>query len=259
MSRKLLATEEMLHISGTWLEPQSVANVAILNIPELAAKAPLIAKAHSALASAIRPSNNPRLAEIIAEQSKLDLRHDSLIRGVYHLCTATAELLGGDAGADLITLRDTLIPDGLSSMQKTYRAEAGQAIQLAARITPEIKSKAKTILVGPGPQKHSLLTYLNEWITVGKRLGALEDEKAQLIAEQSNAATGTALVQARNRWIRVVNALVADADLAEIDAAADLTIFGPLRDAEKKAEGRSRAVPADTQTTSAPETTAEPH
>lgn len=43
---------------------------------------------------------------------------------------------------------------------------------------------------------------------------------------------------------------LADAELAEIDPATDITIFGPLRDAEKKAESRSRAVPADTQTTS---------
>lgn len=258
MSRKWLATEEMLHISSTWLESQSPANVALGNVPELAAKIPLIEKAHAALATAARPNTNPRIAEISAEQSKLDLRHDCVIRGVYHLCTATAELLGSEAGADLITLRDKLLPDGLSSMQKTYRAEAGQALQLAESITPEIKAKAKAIHVGPGPQKQTLLAYLNEWITIGKRLGALEDEKAQLIADQSHAATGNVLVQARNRWIRVVNALVADAELAEIDANTEQTLFGPLRDAEKKADGRSRAAPTTTQTTPEAETTSEP-
>jgi hypothetical protein len=252
MSRKLLHNEEMLHITGSWIEPQSPANIVLLSVPELAAKAPLIAKTHTTLAAAARPSTNPRIAEIIAEQSKLDLRHDSIIRGVFGLCTAMAELLGGHDGAELIALRDSLIPDGLSSMQKTYRAEAGQAMQLANHITPEIKTKAKAIHIGSRPQKQSLLAYLNEWITVGKRLGTLEDEKTQLLAEQSGAAAGTALVQARNRWIRVVNALLADADLAEIDAATDLTLFGPLRDAEKKAETRSRAAPADPQTSADP-------
>lgn len=255
MSRKLLNTDEMLHISGVWIDPESPACAAIANVPELAAKTPLIGKAHTGLATLAQPVINPRLAEISAEQGKLDLRHDSIIRGTWGFCTSTAELLGGEAGNELILLRDTLIPDGLSSMQKTYRAEAGQAIQLADRITPAIKAKAKAFSVGSGENKQSLLAYLNEWITIGKRIGALEDEKAQLLAAQSAAAIGTALVQARNRWIRVVNAFLADAELAEIDAATDATIFGPLRDAETKAESRSRAVPADTQTTSEPDPT----
>jgi hypothetical protein len=257
MSRKLLHTDEMLHISGTWLDSQSPAHAAILNVPELAAKTPLLRKAHAALAAAAQPTTNPRLAEISAEQAKLDLRHDSIIRGIFGICTSTAELLGGDAGAELITLRDTLIPEGLSSMQKTYRAEAGQAVLLGDRLTAAIKTQAKAISVGSGPQKQSLLAYLNEWITLGIRLGSLEDEKVHLLAEQAEAASGMALVQARNRWIRVVNATLADAELVEIDPSTYVTIFGPLLEAERKAESRSRTAPAGTQTTGETDPTGE--
>jgi hypothetical protein len=249
MARKLLHTDEMLHISGVWLDPQSPASAAISSVPELAPKAPLLRKAHAALKAAAQPTTNPRLAEISAEQAKLDLRHDSIIRGIFNICTATAELLGGEAASDMITLRDTLVPEGLSSMQKTYRAEAGQAVQLGDRLTPAIKMKAKAITVGSGPQKQSLLGYINEWITLGIRLGALEDEKVYLLAEQAEATSGMALVQARNRWIRVVNAMLADAELAEIAPSTYVPIFGPLLEAEKKAESRSRAAPADTRST----------
>ncbi len=249
MALKHLRTEEMLQVSGTWIAPLSPARAAILAVPDLAAKHPRIEDAHSTLAAAAQPAKFPRLDEISAESVKFDLRHDSIIRGVFGHLTATAELIGGDAGTDLIELRDTLVPDGLPSMQKTYRAEAGQAKQLADRLSPSVKARTDAILIGQGPAQKTLTSYLQEWITLGKKLGDLEDEKGRLLAEQADASSGTALVKARNRWIRVVNAMVADGELAELPGATDALVFGPLRDAEKKAEVRSRTAPAATPTT----------
>jgi len=250
MALKHLRTEEMLQVSGTWLNPQSPARAAILSIPDLAAKLPRAEEAHSNLAAAAQPAKNPRLDEITTETGKLDLRHDSIIRGVYHHLTATAELLGDAVAVDLIDLRDTLIPDGLPSMQKTYRAEAGQAQQLEDRLSPSLKSRTDSILIGQGPAQKPLTKYLVEWIEIGKKLGALEDERARLLAEQADASSGTILVKARNRWIRVVNAMLADGDLADLPAQTDALVFGPLRDAEKTAELRSRPAPANKETTS---------
>ncbi|MDI1447970.1 hypothetical protein [Polyangium sp. 6x1] len=257
MAFKNLQTEEMLQVSATWTDPESPARAAILSIPDLSAKLPRIDEIHSILATAAQPSKNPRLDEISAEEGKIDLRHDAIIRGVHGYLTSTAELLGGEAGADLIQLRDVLVPDGLPSMQKTYRAQAGQAQQLAERLTPAITSRTNTIFIGHGPAQRFLTEYLQEWIALGKHLGELEDEKGRLLAEQSELASGSALVKARNRWIRVANSLVADGELAELAPATAALVFGPLRDAEKKADARARSATAAKQTTSAPAQTPE--
>ena len=248
----------MLQVSSTWIEPQSPARAAILANADLSGKLPRIEEAHAGLAAAAQPAKQPRINAIIGEEAGLDARHDSIIRGVFGLLTATAEVLGGEAAAELMALRDTLLPEGLSSMQKSYRAEAGQAAQLEDRLTPTVVACTDAILVGQGPSQKSLTHYLQEWIVIGKKLGGLEDEKGRLLAGQpSDASSGLSLVKARNRWIRVVNALVADGELAELPAPTDTLLFGPLRDAEKKAMLRARSTQAAKETTGEADTTPE--
>lgn len=241
MALKHLQTEEMLQITATWIDPQSPAHTAILAVPELAAKLPHAEGAHHALAAAAQPAKNPRIAEIIAQESSIDLRHDAILRGVFGFLTSLAEIVGGEDGAKYIELRDILIPDGLTSTQRTYRAEAGQAKQLEDRLSPALKARTDIIVVGPKPKTKTLTSYLNEWITLGKQLGELEDEKGKLLAQEAEASTGAAIITARNRWIRVVNSILADAELVELAAEPQATILGPLRDAEKKAEARARS------------------
>ena len=59
---------------------------------------------------------------------------------------------------------------------------------------------------------------------------------------------------ARNKWIRAINALVSNLDLAETDDATLALVLGPLREAERRAErrGTSAAEPADAPTNEAP-------
>ncbi len=236
-------TEEMLHISGTWVDSTSKAHAAILTVPELKGKLQRMSDTHAALSAAAQPPANARLAEISAQELSLDRRHDSIIRGSYGYLTAMAELVGGDQGEALISLRDTLIPDGLSSQQKSYRAQAGQAAQLEDRLTPAIRAQTDAIVVGAGVKAKPLTAYLTEWIIIGKEFGTLENEKGRLLASQAETSTGAELVKRRNKWIRLVNAFVADGELAELPADVDALVFGPLRDAEKRADARVRTTP----------------
>ncbi|MBK9264450.1 MAG: hypothetical protein IPM54_32200 [Polyangiaceae bacterium] len=232
----------MLQVSAEWLKPESPAHQAILASNDLAPCLPRITTAHNELGQNAQPvPDNPRLGEISKEQSFVDDRHDDLIRGSHGLLTATAFLLGDSDGAPLLALRDFLIPDGLSSSQKSYRAEAGQAAQLEARITPEIHSQLSNILVGPKDQQRSLAQCIDEWITLGKKLGSLEDEKARLAPSSPSTPTDASLVAARNKWIRAVNLFVAIAEAAELDPQIDTLVFGPLRAAEAKANARNRS------------------
>ena len=151
-----------------------------------------------------------------------------------------ADLVGGPDGAALLELRDRLWPDGLASQQKTYQAEAGQALQLEERMTPAQTAKTDAILIGAGPNALPLTHFIQEEIHLGKQLGALEGEKGTLLHGVSGAAPGAALVKARNLWIRVGNLVAATAEVAEISADLEAVIFGPQREAERKADERAR-------------------
>ena len=58
---------------------------------------------------------------------------------------------------------------------------------------------------------------------------------------------------ARNRWIRAVNALAANAEAAELDAKTDHLIFGAYRQAEKTAARRKGAVATAEKLEAAPD------
>jgi len=245
MAPKNLDTYEMLQISAEWLDPQSPAHKAIVAIPELAPSLKRIDVVHKHLAANAQPlGDDTRATEISVQQGSLDLRHDDIIRGTVSLFNGLYLLLGPEKGADILVLSDIIVPDGLASTQKSYRAEAGQAAQLADRLTPEVRAKTSAIFIGPNPPAHTLTEFLDEWIGIGKQLGAHEDEKARLAPPNRSQAT---LLAARNKWIRTVNLFVALAEDLELDAAIHQIIFGPLLLAESKAEKRGhKPAPAPT-------------
>jgi hypothetical protein len=241
MARKHLNSEEMLHLSAAWTDPQNPAHQAILASPELAAFFPRLATAHQELAHNAHPvEQNPRLDEISKQQSAIDQRHDDVIRGTYTILTGIADLLGPDQGASFLDLRAKLIPEGLSSTQKTYTAEAGQAAQLADRITPEIRANLAKIRLDPQHPSRTLTFFLDEWISLGKELGDLETEKNRIEPGPRNQAS---LLAARNKWIRTTNLFVALAEAAEIDSTTHQLLFGPLLAAEQKSTKRSPKTP----------------
>lgn len=241
MAFKNLYPDEMIQISGTWIDPASKAHEAILANDEIKPITGRIRAAHELLATAAQPVDTPRLNTIIEQEARIDARHDAIIRGIWGFLTAKAELIGGDAGNAFISLRDLLLPDGLQSQLKTYRGEAGQALQLADRMTPAVRAQTDGILIGQGPNAQTLTYYVDELIDLGKQLGTFENERAVLEAGEHD---GGALQKARNKWVRVVNAFVSNAEMAELDAETDALLFEPLRVAEKKADERARQTAA---------------
>jgi len=241
MAFKNLNSDEMLQLSGTWTDPATKAYVALTASDDLKPSMPKLTSAHNGLSDAEQPSKIPRIEEIVAEEAKLDVRHDAIIRCGWGFLTVQAELIGGDEGTALLALRDVIFPEGLSMQLKSYRAEAGQASQMALRMTPAVRAETDGILVGKGPSAKKLTAYIDELLDLGKQLGALEDERGKLEDEDG---TGGVRLKARNQWIRVVNALVANAALADLDAETDNLLFGALRTAEKKADQRAREAAA---------------
>jgi hypothetical protein len=236
MALKRLTTGEMAQLSTPWVSEGSEAREAILATPELAPLLPKLEAAHRALHDSQPGQDNPRLAKLQEEAAAVDLRHDEVIRGVYWLLTALAWLAGaGEAAEALIRLRDFLFPDGLDTTQKSYREEAGAVELLKTRIAGDAGSK-KQLKDIPLP-KGSLWQSVEELFRVGAKLGALENERAHLVAAPG-PSDGAKLMAARNLWIRAVNALVANAELSELDDDKVKLVFGPLRLAERAADRR---------------------
>jgi hypothetical protein len=261
MAFRHLESTVMLQISATWLDPASDANKVLLAVPDLATFLPRLAKPHTSLSALLQPGSDTRIAAIISEQFEIDIRHDGIIRGVFAFLSGAAELLSGDAGKALIELRDFLVPEGLSSLQKSYRTEAAQAAQLNERLTPTIKAQLDSLHLGLSGQSKPLRHFVDEWISLGKKLGLLEDEKARL-QDSPAETTAQAIIKARNLWIRTVNALVAQAELVEIDEATDRLVFGPLRAASKNAERKAKNKSSDSapsQANDGPSTPSDPN
>jgi hypothetical protein len=83
-----------------------------------------------------------------------------------------------------------------------------------------------------------MLTRVEAWLSAADRLGAYEEERARLDGKPVESL-GKQTVEARNGWIRAANAFIGVAALAQLDEAKDRLIFGPLHDAEAKADLRT--------------------
>lgn len=236
MALKRLRTGEMVQLSLPWITEHSEAHKAILATPELAGLLPRVEAGHKALHDAQPVRDESRLVKLQQKAAALDLRHDEIVRGAYWLLTALAWLSGDAATAErLMRLRDQLFPAGLDAAQKPYREEAGATAMLQSRLAAD--SAAKKHLKEIPVLKKNLAQVVEELISVGKKLGDTEDERAALLTD-GGPSDGAKVVLARNQWIRAVNAMLANAELAELDEDASRLIFGALRHADKMADRR---------------------
>lgn len=239
MALKRLSTEVMVQLSSGWVEEGSPARDALRKVDELSGLLGRIEATHREIVDSQPEDEDPRLGVLSQQAAEVDFRHDSVVRGIDAYLAGTALMLGDDPRAGAITkLREVLLPDGLQAIQQTYRAEAGAAELLRDRLAkrPELGELLEQLPVMDAP----LSQFVNEWLKCASELGALENERGTLV-KSPVVSDSKRLMNARNQWIRLVNALVANAALCSLDEAADALIFGPLRLAEASADRRSAA------------------
>jgi hypothetical protein len=249
MAFKNMTAEEMVEISGAWTSTDNAAHSMMKSVARLSGMLPDVQTAHAALVALI-PKNDPRFAQIGRLASEADALHDLLARGIYGFLSEAAQLV--EDGHELLSLRDALMPEGLSPViHATYRGQAGYAKLLRERLDAATKDSLRAVLL---PDSSNLLDRVQAWLDAADRVGKLEEERARM--ETGGPALGAHVVNARNQWVRTVNALVAVAALAELDAETDRIVFGPLRDAEAKADARSARRSAGAETEEKTETAA---
>jgi hypothetical protein len=234
MALKKLTLQEMVDVSAAWTATTDGGHLALIRQPRLAALLPDLQRVHDALLQLRPEADDPRKTELLALASDQDELHDTLARGIHGVLTQLALLAEG--GSALLRLRDTLMPAGLGrTIRTTFRSQAGWTTLLRTQLTAESREALQAI---PLPNGSNLDETVSAWLDAGDRLGQLETERARL-EEREQTSPGELAVAARNKWIRVVNALVELGELSELAADVDQSIFGPLRDAQAKAEQRA--------------------
>jgi hypothetical protein len=231
MALSWLYTEVMVVISEPWVKDGEAAKAAIDRIPHLAVLSPQLQKAHAALFE-VKAKESPNLRDLSQRENKADARHDAYVKGMY--CTLTTLAPISSAPQELLDLRDKLYPQGLEHIKMSYRAEVGHAAFIAAQMDEAWQARLKAVTL----HKATLFDLYNEWQAAAQLLGQLEDERARVSG--ANPTVAGEVSAARNRWIRMAKALMANAKIAEVDAATDTLLFSALRLAERAAENRVR-------------------
>ena len=131
--------QEMAVISGPWVTEGDPAGVAIEKAPALVALEPQLHQAHSDIVD-LRGKDTPQLQALSQQETAVDAKHDAYVKLIYTALTVLAD--GSANGHELLDLRDTLFPQKLKHMRKSYRGEVGHAVLVAKHpgSTPDVFS-----------------------------------------------------------------------------------------------------------------------
>ena len=227
-----LTAAEMIQLSAPWVTPDDEAHQIVMSVPLLAALLPRVEAAHELIISMIPMAESPKVKELSATEAEVDDQHDTLVRGIYGGLSSMA-LVSANA-AELLSLRDLLLPEGLQHTRRSYSGEAGHA----ALVEPRLDADTRKRLAAVKLHDRTLEELVDKWLTLATQLGELEEQKARLVGPIGN--TAHEISQARYGWIRVVKALLANAYLAQINEEQDRVLFAALRAAEITADRRKR-------------------
>lgn len=233
MAWKHLRTGEMLSLTSPLLDPQHPEQQALSAEPLTAAILPYVEGAHQRLLKTqVRDNVQARVAELGLKQAEVDSLHDALKRAVYDMLGAAAiGALDQDYAARCNALRALVLPEGYSGLNRSYRDEAGQAALLAERLGADEIALLEGIRIG----SRSAWSLLQQVLELAAELGRLQDEREK--AEREGASPAD-VVAARNRWIRVINVLMAAIELIEEPSAALLSVTRRFGEAEKRVNRR---------------------
>jgi hypothetical protein len=231
---KRLSTSEMLNLSGPWTTKDHPDRKLLAASPAVAVLLPQLDDAHRSLLATLPSTAVPdRVGAIQAQQRRLDLRHDDILRGCYLLPEALAYLTRDKPlMVQLLQLQEALLPEGLLATQKSYREEAEQAAKLPSRLSDEHIALLQKI----GTSDGTLWDAVQEWQQLGKQLGALEDELDAITVTPGVASA--AVLDARNKWILTVQALKNVLELLGVERAGVMTLLQRLTEAEHRADRR---------------------
>ena len=258
---KVLSNQAMVGATQGWVTASDTRD-ALAAIPEVSGYLDKMQAAHQGLldfqVTGASKSTSDTLKALGDEAFALDDRHDFLARGIDAVLTGNALIANGQPADSAVTaeaveeIRAKLFPSGMALINRTYLEEAGEVEMAKSRLTDADRTLLTQLPIAGG----TLLDAVNSWIAAGEALGTVERKRAR-IAEDDNTAeivSRSDVVAARNRWIRVVRAILAGLELTEeLDEESLRLILQPLQNAVTKAVEKANTT---TETTEIVEETA---
>jgi hypothetical protein len=223
-----ISAAKMFRISKRWISDRRPL---LEGLPEGKALLPKIEEAHQGLLIlSNRREDPPELTAIRVNQDGTDARHDIFLRVGFGKLELLIELSEDpNEKKMLLALRDFLFPGGLLMTTRSYDEEAGAAEMLEQRLKNEPKDQLKEI---PIKRDYSLQDLVNDYISHGKKLGELENQKKALLQNAPEGPSRAEVQKARHYWIRVARALETNLALASDEATVN-SILEDLRAADK--------------------------
>ncbi|MFU8803934.1 MAG: hypothetical protein ACNA8W_09020 [Bradymonadaceae bacterium] len=234
MARKDLSSEHMIELGAKWVDPGR--DRPILEGHELLRSAlVIIERGYYDLLNLTKRlgSKEEAVAELTRELTALDARHDRLVRGIYRILEAGEDIADDVEEAERCQkARQTLTPDGLSVTRRSYREQAGNARRIEIQLDGETRDWLTGVIVHNRP----LMSVVEDWFATARQIGKKVAERAELQGESSpDAVTARDLRDARHRWIRGVNTLIAFLDEDDIDPDVRRRLLVNLYEAEAQA------------------------
>ncbi|MEM9462323.1 MAG: hypothetical protein AAGF11_49680 [Myxococcota bacterium] len=237
-----LNVEEMISLTTAWATHPE-AKAIFLSIAEIAPLHSKIVEANAELL-AMQPVDHAlsmQMQSVASRARKVDMLHDALTRAVVSgieadrmYCLAArppqpkrAELLA--------RVRAALVPRGLSVVNASYLAEAGNTARVAELLRNE-PALAELLASIPIRGAGDLLELTQRWIAAGRQLSLLEHQRNVLAAQDATRPGGpVSVAAARSRWLRLVSQVLSNLELSEASPEAIETIRGPVRRASERA------------------------
>jgi hypothetical protein len=163
--------QEMTVISGPWVTEGTPARVAIDRTPPLAALEPQLQQAHGSIIE-LRATETPQLQALSQQETEVDAKHDAYVKLIFNALTVLAD--GASNGHELLNLRDTLFPEKLRHMRKSYRGEVGHAVLVAKQMDEATLARLKAVQL----QDKTLFDMYMGWQGTTAQLGQLEEARA---------------------------------------------------------------------------------
>ncbi len=247
MALKRLTAGEMIHTTQSWVDAKH-RHHQLMKVPaEVAVLLPHVERVHLALL-ALQPTVDPQAKSRARVLEELDAQHDDMVRTIYHLFLAQIYLSQVETERELWQrLCDTVLPEGLLVVKRSYSDEAGQATLAHSRLSAEDKKQLKTLVLG----KESMLALIERYVQVAQKLGEVASVHYQPTVQPSRSDAASA----RNQWIRVVNTVLAAIDMIPNNEDLLREVVAPLREIERRAERRrstSEPEPEPTEPTAPP-------
>jgi hypothetical protein len=236
MALNRLRVEEMVVVTSTWVDPAHADRQALAAVTALAALLPEIDAAWQGLHATYGAGpGTARRKQIQERQRALDLEHDDVLRGIwFYLQSQVFIAREPRERQEIARLRDRLLPEGLTAVNKSYREEAGQAELATSRLTERDRELLQSMVMRDG---RTLLDLVNRWLALAVQIGLLDRERAGDVRDE--VPTPAEARAARHRWIRTVSTMRDVAALVAADDPAIQEILARVAAAEQVADRRA--------------------